>query len=66
MVAVVCPACFEQLASISGNWIDTDRWWAILDHRIDIDQYVLMRPRLFGSIVIAASIYLGYLLYLAN
>ncbi|UUO08556.1 hypothetical protein M4951_09590 [Blastopirellula sp. J2-11] len=64
IVAVVCPTCFQRLAGIGGSWVDTDRWWAVLDQRVDIDRFVLQRPRLFGSIVIAASAYLGYLLYL--
>lgn len=64
LVAVVCPTCFQRLAGLGGSWIDTDRWWAVLDQRVDIDQFVLRRPRLFGAIVVAASAYLGYLLYL--
>lgn len=66
LVAVVCPNCFQRLAGFSGSWVDTDRWWEVLDRRVDIDQFVLRRPRLFGAVVFTASAYLGYLLFVSG
>jgi hypothetical protein len=61
LLIIVAPKRFSQLASWCNLWIDTDRLAKRLDYRVEIDAYVLRYGRLFGLVVVAASLALAYL-----
>lgn len=52
VVAVASPRWFARLDAIGSRWIDTSRWVAKLDRRIDVDARVLPHSRLLGGAVL--------------
>lgn len=59
LVAVIRPPCFHALAWHGSTWVDSNRWVALLDRRIDVDAYVLPHARLFGCLLLAAMLRLA-------
>ncbi len=62
LLALVSPHRFSVLATRGGHWVDTDRFFAALDKRIDVDQYVLPFSRILGGAVLAAAALFAVLL----
>jgi hypothetical protein len=54
VLAVISPRLFACLALRGGQWIDTDKLADKLNHRVNIDEYVLPHSRVLGGAVIAA------------
>ena len=63
VVAVVSPRHFEKLATRSSKWVDTSQLATALDKTVDVDQHVLRHGRLFGLLVLLASLVLAYCYY---
>lgn len=54
LIAVVSPNRFALLVHSTGKWVDTNRWAAFLDRRIDIDRFIHPHCRIFGCLVLAS------------
>ncbi|MBC7821027.1 MAG: hypothetical protein IAG10_29430 [Planctomycetaceae bacterium] len=54
LVALVSPKTFRSLAEFGGRGLDSDKWLAQLDKRIDVDRLVLPYSRWLGAAVITA------------
>ena len=61
ILAMVSPKFFQALATRSTRWIDTERYLAVLDRRVDVDAYVLQHCRVLGALVMVSVSVLGYL-----
>jgi len=59
LLALLSPPLFSRLAHWGSLWIDTDRFFATLDRRIDIDRPVLRYSRLFGMAVLGVVVVLA-------
>lgn len=59
LVALVSPSSFAAMATRGGQWVDTDRLFAIFDRRWDIDKHVLPFSRVLGAAVLAAVVVLA-------
>lgn len=64
LVALSSPTRFARLASFWGQWIDTQPTIPIADSRVDVDSFVLKHSRIFGVLVVAASLFWGAFLVL--
>ena len=62
LIAVLSPDRFRAIATGGARWVDTNRLLQKLDTPVNIDQSVLRHARLFGVAVIAASLFLAFLL----
>ncbi len=62
LLAMVRPKTFANLANCGGSWVDSNKYLAVLDKRIDIDQHVLPFSRVLGFAVLGSAIILGVLL----
>jgi hypothetical protein len=57
VVAIVSPRSFSILTNHSSTWVDTNKLLSALDHRVDIDKYVLPFSRILGvSVLVAVAI----------
>ena len=54
LIAVVSPNRFAMLVYSTGRWVDTNRWAAFLDRRVDIDRFIHPHSRIFGCLVLAS------------
>lgn len=54
VIAVASPKWFARLDAVGSRWIDTSRWIAKLDRRIDVDARVLPHSRLLGGAVLTS------------
>lgn len=54
LIAVASPRWFARFDAIGSRWIDTSRWVAKLDRRIDVDARVLLHSRLLGGAVLTS------------
>lgn len=61
LLALISPRQFADLATFSSRWIDTDRFFAIFDKRIDIDSRILPHSRLLGVLVLFSVGVLAFL-----
>jgi hypothetical protein len=52
IIAVVSPRWFAILSARASAWVDSGRFLAILDKRVDIDQHVLPYCRVLGAAVL--------------
>ena len=59
LVALVSPSSFAAMATRGGQWVDTDRLFAIFDRRWDIDKHVLPFSRVLCAAVLAAVVVLA-------
>lgn len=62
LLALVSPQTFSKVAMRGGNWVDSNKYLAVLDKRIDIDQHVLPFSRVLGFSVLASAVIIGVLL----
>jgi hypothetical protein len=62
ILAMFSPQRFAKLAHRGGSWIDTNKILAVLDKRIDIDNYVLPFSRVLGFAVFASAILIAVLI----
>ena len=62
LVAIVSPSSFAAMATRGGQWVDTDRLFAVFDRRWDIDSHILPYSRLLGAAVLAAVVILALVL----
>ncbi len=60
LLMVLSPRRFARVAAWCNLWVDTDPLFKKLDYRVEIDAYVLRYARLFGVLVVAASLVLVY------
>lgn len=60
LVALVSPKLFQKLATQSKQWIDTEKYLAVLDRRFDVDGYFLRHCRILGALVMVSVSVLGY------
>lgn len=63
LLAVVSPRLFDSIAARGGTWIDSAKFLAVFDKRIDIDGPLLQHSRVFGVAVVTAVLFLGYSLW---
>ena len=54
-IAIISPRTFANLAVFWGTWINTRTTLPVVDKRIDIDEYVLRYPRVFGVLIVTAA-----------
>lgn len=52
-VAVCSPQAFRRLAERGAHWLDTDKIFAKLDRRFDVDRLLLPYSRWLGAAVVA-------------
>ena len=62
VVAVISPRFFAKLATKSGRWVDSARYLAALDKKIDLDRLVLPHSRLFGALVLISVSILAFMI----
>jgi hypothetical protein len=62
IVAVASPRWFARLSRGGSKWIDTNRVAAVLDRRIEVDQYLLPYSRWLGAAVLASVAALVYVM----
>jgi hypothetical protein len=62
VVAVVSPRTFSAMSKFARRRIETNRWFAWLDKEVDVDEYFLRHTRLFGLLMIAATLCVMWLL----
>lgn len=61
LIALVSPRVFQRLATQSKQWVDTEKYLAVLDRRIDVDSYFLRHCRVLGALVMVSVSIMGYL-----
>lgn len=61
--ASIWPTCFRRLAAWGNTWIDTSRFVAVLDRRVDIDSFATRHSRTFGLCVLASILAMAALVY---
>ena len=57
LVAIIAPKSFIRLAGFWGTWVETEPTFPIVDHRVNIDSFVLRFPRAFGAFVLVAALF---------
>ena len=62
LLAVIAPKLFGKVAEFWGTWITTRPTVPYFDARIDVDQFVLRRTRLFGWLVVGLTIFCAVML----
>ena len=60
VLAIVSPRLFGAISTQGGKWIDSSKFFAIFDKRIDVDGPVLRHSRVLGVAVVASVLFLGY------
>ena len=61
--AIFWPQRFAQIAQVSSSWVDSTKLLAVLDRRIEIDQFVLRYTRAFGVALLSGlALYVGLVL----
>ena len=58
LLAIVSPQHFASVSRASSQWIETRKFWDVLDRRFDVDRVALRYSRLFGVAVLAAALFL--------
>jgi len=59
VIAVVSPKTFVSISNASSRSVNTDVLLAWLEHRMDLDQFVLRQARFFGLVIVAVMLYVG-------
>ena len=62
LVALVSPRLFSRLARWGSFWVDIDKPVNRMNHRVEIDRYVLGHCRLFGGAVLGLAVILATVL----
>ena len=62
VIAFFSPNRFRAIATNGARWVDTSKFVQKLDTPVNIDQAVFRYSRVFGVAVVAASLFLAYLL----
>jgi len=63
IVALVSPRWFAALARAGNHWVDTSKWLARFDTRVDVDSRLLPYSRHLGAAVVASVALLAMVLY---
>jgi hypothetical protein len=61
LLALLSPSRFSALSTRGSQWIDTSKFFAKLDQRVDVDHYFLPHSRLLGGAVLVATALLAAL-----
>jgi hypothetical protein len=62
VIALVSPRHFAAIARAGNHWVDTSKWFAKLDSRVDVDSRLLPYSRQLGALVIASVGLLAFVL----
>ncbi len=62
LLAILSPRHFTAVSQASSQWVDTRRFWEMLDKQVDVDRVALRYCRSFGLLVVAAAVWL-FLVY---
>ena len=62
VIALVSPPLFSKIARAGNHWVDTSKWLAKLDTRVEVDARVLPYSRQLGAAVIASVALLAFVL----
>jgi hypothetical protein len=62
LVALVSPRWFAAIARAGNHWVDTSKWLAKFDTRVDVDSRLLPYSRHLGAAVIASVAALAFVL----
>ena len=60
LIALTSPRMLSLLVTNSNHWIDTSKFFAILDKRIDLDHYFVAHSRVAGTVILLTIAALGY------
>jgi hypothetical protein len=60
LTAFFSPKQFAAISKASSQWVDTQRYWDVLDKRVDVDRVALRHSRLFGLVVVAGALLLAW------
>jgi hypothetical protein len=61
-IALVSPRLFSAIARRGNHWVDTSKWLAKLDTRVEVDAHVLPYSRHLGAAVVASLAVLALVL----
>jgi hypothetical protein len=62
LIALLSPRLFSAIARVGNHWVDTSKWLAKFDTRVDVDSHVLPYSRHLGAAVIASLAVLALVL----
>jgi len=62
IIALVSPRLFSAIARASNHWVDTSKWLAKFDTRVEVDAHVLPYSRHLGAAVVASLVVLALVL----
>jgi hypothetical protein len=62
LIALVSPRWFAAIARVGNHWVDTSKWLARFDTRVDVDARILPYSRHLGAVVIASVTLLAFVL----
>ena len=60
LIAIINPRLFQNIATTTSTWIDTNYLYDIFDRRYNIDDHVLRHSRTLGFTVLLATSILAY------
>lgn len=60
-VALVSPTRFAAIATRGNTWVDSQKFLAVLDRKVDVDHLVLPFSRWLGLAVLTAAAFLATL-----
>jgi hypothetical protein len=63
LVALVSPRHFAAIARVGNHWVDTSKWLARLDTRVDVDSRLLPYSRHLGAALLASLGVLAIVLF---
>lgn len=62
LIALVSPRHFSAIARAGNHWVDTSKWLAKFDTRVDVDSRLLPYSRQLGAAVLASVAVLAMVL----
>ena len=61
LLALISPRAFALVVDKGNYWIDTSKFFSLLERRVDIDDYAVRHSRVTGMITLAGTAILGWL-----
>ncbi|MCG8325078.1 MAG: hypothetical protein MI673_06135 [Thiotrichales bacterium] len=55
---LLMPATTLKIIQLANTWIDTDRWFSVLDNEVTSEAFIYRHHRVFGAIILIASIWI--------
>lgn len=60
LLALISPRTFALVVEKANCWIDTSKFFSLLEKRIDLDRYAVRHSRVTGILVLVGTAILGW------